>query len=236
LAGHSAGEADMLVLALDTTTGSGSVALLDATRFLGEINAESSGSYSVRLLRAVDFLLRANSLKIEDMDGFAVAAGPGSFTGIRIGLSTIKAFAFALGKQVAPVSTLFALASKLKDSPSHLISPLVDAKKGEIYTALFESRGESLEEVIPQGAYAPDRFFSLLPAHRNITFIGNGVEVYRQKILAYLKDKARFSSRSLFIAYEVGVLGREILKQGRGVNGENLQPIYFRKSQAEERK
>jgi tRNA threonylcarbamoyladenosine biosynthesis protein TsaB len=236
LAGHSAGEDDMLILALDTTTGSGSVALLDATRFLGEINAESSGSYSARLLRAVDFLLRANSLKIEDMDGFAVAAGPGSFTGIRIGLSTIKAFAFALGKQVAPVSTLFALASKLKDSPSHLISPLVDAKKGEIYTALFESRGQSLEEVIPQGAYAPDRFFSLLPAHRNITFIGNGVEVYRQKILAYLKDKARFSSRSLFIAYEVGVLGREILKQGRGVTGEKLQPIYFRKSQAEERK
>ena len=226
----------MRVLALDTTTGSGSVALLEKTRLLGEISAESSGSYSARLLSSVDFIVRANSLKIEDMDGFAVAAGPGSFTGIRIGLSTIKAFAFALGKQVAPVSTLLALASKLKDSPSRLISPLVDAKKGEIYAALFESRGEGLDEVIPQGAYAPDKFFSQLPTHRNITFIGNGVEVYREKILAYLKDKARFSSRSLFIAYEVGVLGHEILKKGRGVTGEELQPIYFRKSQAEEKK
>jgi tRNA threonylcarbamoyladenosine biosynthesis protein TsaB len=226
----------MLILALDTTTASGSVALLDNARLLGEINAEIPGSHSSKLLRAVDYLLRGNGLKIEDMAGFAAAAGPGSFTGIRIGLSTIKAFAFASGKQVAPVSTLAALALKLKESPSRLISPLVDAKKGEIYAALFESAGEELVEVIPQGAYTPDRFFSLLPAHRIVSFIGNGVEVYKAKILAYLKDKARFSSRSLFIASEVGILGYEILKKNRGVSGEKLEPIYFRKSQAEEKR
>lgn len=226
----------MLILTLDTTTSSGSVALLEKTKLLGEINVEMLGSHSVRLLRSVDYLLRANSVKIEDMAGFAVAAGPGSFTGIRIGLSTIKAFAFASGKPVAPVSTLAALALKLKDSPSRLISPLIDAKKGEIYAALLEPRGHALEEIIPQGAYAPDRFFSLLPAHRIIYFIGNGADVYKEKIQAYLKDKARFSSRSLFIAYEVGILGSEILKKGRGVSGEDLQPIYFRKSQAEEKK
>jgi tRNA threonylcarbamoyladenosine biosynthesis protein TsaB len=226
----------MLILALDTTTASGSVALLDKTKLLGEINAETSNSHSARLLRSLDFLLRANSLEIGDLTGFAVAAGPGSFTGIRIGLSTIKAFAFASGKQVAPVSTLMALAMKLKDSPSRLISPLLDAKKGEIYAALFESKGEKLEDIIPQGAYTPDQFFSLLPGHRNISFIGNGVEVYKEKILAYLKDKARFSPRSLFIGYEVGVLGYEILRKGRGVSGEELQPVYFRKSQAEEKK
>jgi tRNA threonylcarbamoyladenosine biosynthesis protein TsaB len=83
----------MVILALDTTTGSGSVALLEKTKLLGENNVETSGSHSARLLRSVDHLLRVNSLKIEDMSGFAVAAGPGSFTGIRIGLSTIKAFA-----------------------------------------------------------------------------------------------------------------------------------------------
>lgn len=226
----------MLILALDTTTSSGSVALLKKTKLLGEINAETSGSHSARLLRSVDYLLRANSLKIEDMAGFAVAAGPGSFTGIRIGLSTVKAFAFASGKQVAPVSTLTALAMKLKDSPSRLISPLIDAKKGEIYTALFESGGNELKEIIPQGAYTPDQFFSLLPAHRIISFIGNGVDAYKEKILAYLKDKVRFSSRSLFIAQEVGILGYEILKKSRGVSGEVLQPIYFRKSQAEEKR
>jgi len=226
----------MLILALDTTTGSASVALLENTTLLGEINAQTSGSHSVRLLRSVDYLLRANSLKIEDMAGFAVAAGPGSFTGIRIGLSTVKAFAFASGKQVAPVSTLTALAMKLKDSPGRLLSPVIDAKKGEIYAALFESSGHELKEIIPQGAYSPDRFFSLLPAHRIISFIGNGVEVYKEKILTYLKDKSRFSPRSLFIAPEVGILGHEILKTGRGLSGQELQPIYFRKSQAEEKR
>jgi tRNA threonylcarbamoyladenosine biosynthesis protein TsaB len=226
----------MLILALDTTTDSSSVALLEKTKLLGEINAKTSGSHSVRLLPSVDYLLRASSLKIEDMAGFAAAAGPGSFTGIRIGLSTIKAFAFASGKQVAPVSALTALAMKLKDSPGRLISPVIDAKKGEIYTALFESSGNELKEIIPQGAYTPDQFFSLLPAHRIIYFIGNGVEVYKEKIQAYLKDKVRFSSRSLFIAYEVGILGYEILKTGRGVSGEGLLPVYFRKSQAEEKR
>jgi tRNA threonylcarbamoyladenosine biosynthesis protein TsaB len=226
----------MLILALDTTTGSGSVALLEKTRLLGEINTETSGSHSAILLRSVDHILRANSLKIEDIAGFAVAAGPGSFTGIRIGLSTIKAFAFASGRTVAPVSTLSALALKLKDSRSRLVAPFLDAKKGEVYAALFESKGEALDEVLPQGAYTPDQFLSALPGHRMITLIGNGVEVYKEKIQAYLKDKARFSARSPFIAYEVGMLGYDLLKKGRGVRGEELQPLYFRKSQAEEKK
>ncbi|MEW5901444.1 MAG: tRNA (adenosine(37)-N6)-threonylcarbamoyltransferase complex dimerization subunit type 1 TsaB, partial [Acidobacteriota bacterium] len=83
---------------------------------------------------------------------------------------------------------------------------------------------------------APDRFFSLLPAHRVVHFLGNGVEVYKERILAYLKDKARFSQRSLFIAAEVGVLGAEILRRGQGVSAEALEPLYFRRSQAEEKK
>jgi tRNA threonylcarbamoyladenosine biosynthesis protein TsaB len=226
----------MLILSLDTTTGSGSVALLDNTRLLIEINARSETTHSARLLRTVDFILKANGLEIKDIEGFAVAAGPGSFTGIRIGLSTVKAFAFASGKPVAPVSTLAALVLKLQESRGHLLCPLLDAKKGEIFAALFESRGKEFKEIIPQDAYAPDRFFSLLPAHRVIFFIGNGVEVYKDKILAYLKDKARFSSRSLFIAPEVGVIGYDLLKKGRGVSAEALEPLYFRRSQAEEKK
>jgi tRNA threonylcarbamoyladenosine biosynthesis protein TsaB len=184
----------------------------------------------------VDELLRLNSLSIKDIDGFAVAAGPGSFTGIRIGLSTAKALAFASGKPVAPVSTLKALAFKLKDSQVRLISPILDAKKGEIFAALFESRAKSLEEVIPQAAYKPDYFLAGLPAHRLVSFIGNGAEVFKEKIFTYLKDKARFPSRSPFIAYEVGLLGYEILKGGRGKRGEDVQPLYFRRSQAEDKR
>jgi tRNA threonylcarbamoyladenosine biosynthesis protein TsaB len=226
----------MRILALDTTTGSGSVALLEDTRLLAEINAESALTHSARLLRAVDYLLKKNGLEIKDIDGFAVAAGPGSFTGIRIGLSTVKAFAFASRKLVAPVSSLAALALKLREPQGRLFCPFIDAKKGEVYAALFETQHRDLKEVIREGAYGPDAFLSGLPTHRVIHFIGNGVNVYRDKVLAYLKDNARFSSRSLFIGHEVGLLGYEILKKGRGVSGEALEPLYYRKSQAEDKK
>ncbi len=226
----------MLILALDTTTPFGSVALLEGSKLLAEMNIESAGSHSSRLLRSIDELLCLSSKTIGEVEGFAVASGPGSFTGIRIGLSTVKALAMASAKPVAPVSTLLALALKLEASPGKLICPLIDAKKGEVFAALFETRRNGLHEIVPQGAYTPDGFFSRLPAHRIVSFIGTGAEVFKDRILAYLKDKARFSSRSLFIAHEVGTLGFEALKRGRGVSGEALEPLYFRKSQAEEKK
>ncbi len=187
-------------------------------------------------MSSIDELLRLSGKAIGEIEGFAAASGPGSFTGIRIGLSTAKALSMASGKPVAPVSTLLALAAKLEASPAKLICPLIDAKKGEVFAALFEARRTGLREIVPQGAYSPDGFFSRLPAHRIVSFIGTGADAFKDKILAYLKDKARFSSRSLFIAYEVGRLGYEALKRGRGVSGEALEPLYFRKSQAEEKK
>jgi tRNA threonylcarbamoyladenosine biosynthesis protein TsaB len=225
----------MIILAVDTTTFAGSVALLEKTKLLAEVNIDSPSTYSERLLPAVDFILQTNRMNIKDMDGFALAAGPGSFTGIRVGLSTVKSFAFASEKQVAAVSTLPALAWKLRHPQNHLICPLLDAKKGEIYAALFESRGGKLREIVPQGAYSPDRFFSLLPSNRIIFFTGNGIVAYRDKIFQYFKDKARFSHRSPFIAFEVGLLGYELLRKKKSVSAQELKPIYFRKSQAEEK-
>jgi tRNA threonylcarbamoyladenosine biosynthesis protein TsaB len=224
----------MMILSVDTTSFAGSLALLKDTKLIAEVGMDSSSTYSERLLPAVDLLLKMNQLNIQDMDGFAVSVGPGSFTGIRIGLSTVKSFSYASGKPVAGVSTLKALAEKLRRSQAHLLCPLLDAKKGEVYAALFESKGDQLLELIPQGVYSLDRFFSILPSHRIISFIGNGVEVYRTKIFQYFKDKARLSHRSAFIAHEIGLLGYEMLKKKKGVSAEKLEPLYFRKSQAEE--
>jgi len=226
----------MKILALDTTTISGSVALLDGARLVGEISSAAALSHSERLLASVDLLLKQNGLTIGGMDGFAVAAGPGSFTGIRIGLSTVKAFAFASGKPVAAVSTLEALAWKLRESPLRLAAPVVDAKKGEIYAALFEAAKKGVKEIIPQGAYSPDGFLSLLPLGRIIHFVGSGVGVYGDKIESCLRDRARFSARSTFIAAEVGLIGYEKLTKGRTTDFKTLEPIYFRRSQAEENK
>lgn len=225
----------MRILAVDTTTPSGSVAVLEDDRLLAETAVESPSTHSTRLLAAIDLLLGSLRLDIKDMDGYAVSPGPGSFTGIRIGLSTVKSFAFASGRAVAPVSSLSALAWKLRDEPAGLVAPLLDAKKGEIYAALFEIRAGRLKEIIPQGAYAPERFLARLPAGRAVTFIGNGIDLCGAALRERIKEKARFSDRSRFIAHEVGLLGRAILKRRKGVSALDLEPIYFRKSQAEEK-
>jgi len=224
----------MLVLAVDTTTPGGSVALLEDETLLGEVGVESAATHSARLLRSVDFLLGAQGRDVREVDAFAVAAGPGSFTGIRIGLGAVKALAFASAKPVAPVSTLLALAVKLSSDGARLVCPLLDAKKGEIYAGLFEARRSGLGEVIPQGAYDPDAFFARLPPRRTISFAGSGLAAYRAKLLSSAGDKARFPRRSPFIAAEVARIGRGMILEGQGVGAAGLEPIYFRRSQAEE--
>lgn len=225
----------MLILAVDTTTPSGSVALLEDDDLLGEANVESAATHSARLLRSVDFLLCAEGREVKDIDAFTVAAGPGSFTGIRIGLAAVKSLAFASGRPVAPVSTLLALAVKLASDGTRLVCPLVDAKKEEIYAGLFEARTSGLVELIPQGAYGPDAFFARLPSRRVIAFAGSGLAAYRMKLLAYVRDKARFPRRSSFIAAEVGRIGGRMIREGKGVGAAALEPLYFRRSQAEEK-
>jgi tRNA threonylcarbamoyladenosine biosynthesis protein TsaB len=224
----------MLILAVDTTTPSGSVALLEDDALLGEVNIESAATHSARLLRSVDFLLAAHGRDVKDIGAFAVAAGPGSFTGIRIGVGAVKSLAFASGKPVAPVSILLALASKLAADGPCLVCPLLDAKRDEIYAGLFEFHETGLTELIPQGAYIPEAFFARLPARRVIAFAGSGLAAYRAKLLPYVRDNARFPRRSSFLAAEVGRIGCGMLREGKGVDAASLEPFYFRRSQAEE--
>jgi|Deesub1362B_J571_1020462.scaffolds.fasta_scaffold00001_801 tRNA threonylcarbamoyladenosine biosynthesis protein TsaB len=224
----------MLILAVDTTTFWGSVALLEDSRLLGEVNLESPTTFSERLLPSVELLLKFSHRSLKEIDGYAVAVGPGSFTGIRIGLSTIKALAYSSGKLIAPVSTLEGLAWKLRDSGYSLVAPVIDAKKGEVYAALYEFQAEELNEIISPGAYRPDFFFSRLPKRKTVAFIGNGINIYQQKIQEFLGTKACFPARSFFIAYEVGQLGFNLLQAGKGLTPHGVQPLYLRKSQAEE--
>lgn len=224
----------MRILAVDTNSSAGSVALLDNRRLLAEINLDSLQTHSERLLPSIDFMLKTLSLKSQDIDGYALAVGPGSFTGIRIGMGTVKAMASAHNKPIAPVSNLEALALKLKASQVRLVCPLNDAKKNEVYAALYELKAKNMREVIPAGVYKPDLFFTQLPKQRVISFIGSGVAPYRTKILDYFKAKARLSQRTFYIAHEVGLIGCEIFKACQGKGFREIEPLYLRKSQAEE--
>jgi len=224
----------MLILAVDTTTPGGSVALLEDETLLGEANVESPATHSARLFRSIDFLLGALAKDIKDVEAFAVAAGPGSFTGIRIGVGAVKSLAFASGKLVAPVSTLLALATKLATEGAPLVCPLLDAKKEEIYAGLFEAGERGLIEIIPQGAYDPEAFFARLPAQGVIAFAGSGLALYKAKLMPHVGDRARFPERSPFIAAEIGRIGAGLIRAGKGIDAAALEPLYFRRSQAEE--
>ncbi len=227
----------MLTLAVDTTSPSGSAAVLSGAKVLAEANLETRLDHSVRLLASINFLLETCGLDIAQVEGYSLAVGPGSFTGIRVGMSTIKALAFASKKPVAAVSSLQALALKLVQPQVRLLCPISDAKKGEVYAALFEwlDTGERMKELVPPGAYKPDEFLGQLPGHRVMAFIGTGAELYKEKILTYVRDKARFSSRSLFIAPEVGLIGQDLLARDQGLSGGELRPLYLRRSQAEDK-
>lgn len=225
----------MYILAVDTCDSAGSVAVLKGTALLGEVNMESPVTHSERLMAAVDFMLKDLDLDISRMDGYAVAAGPGSFTGIRIGMSTVKALSFSFDKPVVPVSRLKALAFKLSDMEGGLICPFADAKKNQVYTALYSTREGELQEIVPEGARGPDAFLTRLPSRRLIHFIGSGTGVYQEKIKQYLHDRAKISRRSSFAGREIGLLGYHMIKQNQGRESREVVPLYLRKSQAEEK-
>ncbi len=228
----------MILLALDTTGPRGSVALLEERRVFAEDRFEAQLNHSEKLLAALDSLLKTAGREIREVAGFAAAAGPGSFTGIRIGLATVKALAFASRRPVAAVSSLEALALKLRGEgePAGFLCPVTDAKKGEVYAALFEAGTGGLVEVIPQAAWTPDSFLARLPSKRIIHFIGTGLEVYGEKIRSHLGERAKFSGRSLFIAPEVGLLGYDLLQAGKGVPAAEVRPLYLRRSEAEDKR
>ena len=226
----------MRLLAVDTTTPDGSVAVLEGERVLAEVGVRSSSTHSSRLLASIHFLLQSLSLDTRDLDGFAVAPGPGSFTGIRIGLGTVKGLAFASGKPVAAVSSLRALAHRLAErGETRWVAPVLDAKRGEVYSALVE-RGTRMEAAVPEGAYAPEGLLDLIGSRRTVLFGGGGAELYRDLIVGRMGARARFDARPPFIAAEVGRLGLRVLTEGRGMTAEVLEPLYYRISQAEEKR
>lgn len=226
----------MLLLAVDTTTRFGSVAVVRGGKVLAEVNYVSPSSHSRQVFRAVDEVIRVAGLKFGDLEGLAVAAGPGSFTGIRIGLSLMKALALASNLPLAAVSALEALALKLLLPGPEVVVPMIDARKGEVFAAAFRSEGCEMKEVVPAGAYLPSDFLVRLPSDRAMAFIGTGAELYRSLVEDRLGARAVFSNRSFHLAAEVGLIGEKLLAGGRRLSPSELQPIYYRPSQAEEKK
>ena len=223
----------MKVLGIDTSTSCGAVGLIDDGEVISDYLLNLPVTHSERLLEAIEFVLREARCSIKDVDGWAVSLGPGSFTGLRIGVSTVKGLAFATGKPVAGVSILDVLASQIAPT-SHLICPILDARKKEVYTAFYRYREDnSLERQTDYSALRPEDLVKKI--REQTIFLGDGVRTYRAFLIQSLGSVAIFPSSPFHLSHGsmVAKLGFELLKKGKSLDVSAFSPIYIRPSEAE---
>lgn len=218
----------MNILAIDTSALTATAAVLADDTLLGEISTTTKLTHSQTIMPMINELLKNVSLDISDIDLFACSQGPGSFTGLRIGIGTVKGLAYGLGKKVVGISTLEALAHNIVFTDC-VISPIMDARRGQVYNALYKYNNGKLECIEAPRALSVEELCNEL-AERTI-FVGDGVKVHREKISVLLGDKALFAppqhclQRAGSVAY--AALNNEVL------DAAELTAVYLRKPQAE---
>jgi tRNA threonylcarbamoyladenosine biosynthesis protein TsaB len=222
----------MRILAVDTATRSCSVAVTENRTVLGEMTRVSDQTHSKHLLEMVDAVVRKAGLALSALDGFAVTRGPGSFTGLRIGISSVKGLAMAVNKPAVGISSLETLARQVTPA-SELICPLIDARKGELYTALYRFGTRGLTPLHAERVLAPDE--ALRGVRAPCIFVGSGAVLYRDVIIDKLGGAARFApdEQDIIRASTVARLGLERFKNGDAGEIADLVPHYIRKSDAE---
>ena len=225
----------MLVLGIETSTTQGGVAIVGEDRVLYEAVLNVEVTHSERLLPAVDRALAEARISLEALGGIAVSIGPGSFTGLRIGLSTAKGLVYATGLPLAGVPTLEAMAWALPAARWE-VCPVLDARKQEVYAALFRHETDGLRRITDDAALAPDDLCRLI---RNPTlFLGDGLATYGALLRERLGDKMLLpplASRGPRPAC-VAELGRQRLLRGERDVAESLVPRYLRPPEAELRR
>ena len=226
----------MRLLAVETSTLTGAVALLDGGAVVAESRVSVAITHGERLVSAIDGVLRAARRELADVDVFAVAIGPGSFTGLRIGLSTIKGLAFATGKPAVGVPTLDALASRLPYC-AYPICAILDARKNEVYTGLYRTLSGRLEILEAPRAMPPAALAEELRDGPGgpVVLVGDAVGRFGPIFSEILGGRACLAPPDLWLpsAVTVGEMASEAL--GRGETGDpgNLVPLYVRPSEAE---
>ena len=212
-----------------------SVALLDGDRLVAEITSEDARLHSERLLPAIDRLLALADATLDAVGAFAVSIGPGSFTGLRIGLATVKALAFDERRPVAGVPTLAALCAAAAGAPGP-VAALLDARRGELYAAACAYAGEPVPSALADSVYTPDALAERLPRDATLV-IGEDAAPGAARLVALRPDlRALAPALGAARAARVGRLGRALLAAGHAVPAAELVPRYVRRAEAEARR
>jgi tRNA threonylcarbamoyladenosine biosynthesis protein TsaB len=212
----------MRILAADTSSQHGSVCVVDGNELIGEVRLAGSMKHSEHFFRAVEFLFLHIPLQLSDVDLFVAARGPGSFTGLRVGLAAMNGFAAAHGKPAAGITTLEALAWKTGIEGALLV-PTIDARRGEVYGAVYRRSGETLIEEQSPVVLKPAEWFTSLP-RQPLIFCGDAAIRYRLEIEA--QRGWTVHPLDLYIASTIAELAAT---PNRGP----LEPLYVRKTDAE---
>lgn len=222
----------MNILGIETSTKTGSVAVMNRHRLVCQYTLSIEVTHSERLMATVDRVLKDARMSLKDISGFAVSIGPGSFTGLRVGIATVKGLAFATGLPVAAVPTLKALAWNLYYS-SYPICPLQDAKKKEFYAAVYRFEGASLIQTMDERAISIAELSRMMTG--SVVFTGEASVVFRSEIEGVFGTRAKFAPRShcLPSAASVAEIGFNMIAEGQTTALDDLVPMYVRRPEAE---
>ena len=223
----------MKILGIDTSTSCGSVGLIDDQGVIADNLLNLPVTHSERLIAAIGGVLDQSRCNLTDLNGIAISLGPGSFTGLRIGVSVVKGLAFTTGLPVVGVSTLDALAAQVAPT-SYAICSVLDARKAEVYTALYRYEGGSrVKRLTPYGAMRPEELVAQI--REKTIFIGDGTRTYGDYFRDTLPSLALFPALPLRVPHGsvVATLGLELLQRGETLDVSTFIPIYVRPSEAE---
>ena len=218
----------MKILSIDTSSNICAVAILEDTALLKELSQNNGLTHSVNLMPMIQELFSSLNLSLKDIDLIVCDKGPGSFTGIRIGIATAMGFSDSLNIQTIGISSLEALAFNI--NTPNVICSLIDAKKDNVYVGIFEFTGE---QYILRRNLSSENIDSILDELKNVTypicFVGDGSILYKEKILEKLPTST-FSDINDLSACNLGLAGFHHFKNNQK---DDLLPLYLRKPQAE---
>lgn len=225
----------MYILGIDTATRVAGAAVVGEGRLIAERFVHNLKTHSQNIMPIIQQVMEDSELKPHELHGIAVTGGPGSFTGLRIGMSVAKTMGQVLNIPVVGISTLQALAWNAVGIDG-LICPLLDARKQEAYTCLYKSVDGGLLELVGPAALGIDKLTDILLGYESqVTFLGDGVPVFRDVIAERLGSRASFGTmiNSYPRAGAVAELGLAKIKEGGLADATFMQPVYLRKSEAE---
>lgn len=225
----------MKILAVDTSAAVAGVAVMSDGVLLGEYFLNHKKTHSVKLMPMVEMLMRDLEIKPADIDVYAASIGPGSFTGLRIGVTAVKAMAYAAGKPVAGVPSLDALAFNIT-ADGALICPIMDARNNQVYTALYVKEKDALTNISGYMGVPVSELAGIIKSKNSkAVFVGDAAGIHRDFLMSELGERCEFAPSNLLLQRASSVAQLAHIK---AVNGElqscfEMVPFYLRKSQAE---